>query len=289
MHWSQIRLLVGPIAGRKLPRTGLLLTRLVLSGLPLSGLLLSGLAISGLAISGLATLGVSTVQAQVHGRAYQPEFAPDVSRGFRMRIQHAISKIPSSVWVRMHKDKVRLVVPRFLVDVEPGLRNVRPRGWSEGSTWANSDAAFFAQTKTLVVAEKYLTRAGREAKSGRVVSVTRHELGHAFDLVTGRTALPLSASGEYRDVYYKDVAHVKSRNREPLSYFMPGNSGGGEEAFAEAFAIAVGGTESSHDDRRFKESFPRVCYFVRQAIHAYGAPQVLKRNQRKRVLQPPGG
>ena len=206
-----------------------------------------------------------------------------------MRIQNAISKIPSSVWVRMHKDKVRLVVPRLLVDVEPGLRNVRPRGWSEGSTWANSDAAFFSQTKTLVVAEKYLTRDGREAKSGRVVSVTRHELGHAFDLVAGRTALPLSASGEYRDVYTKDVAHVKSRNREPLSYFMPGNSGGGEEAFAEAFAIAVGGTQSSHDDRRFKESFPRVCYFVRQAIHAYGAPPAPPRNQRKRVLQPAGG
>lgn len=191
-----------------------------------------------------------------------------VSDGFRREVQLASSSIPDGVWREVQRSGWQVRMAEFVLDAAPTLRNRRPRGWPGNATWNNSDAVHLPAAKLLVLAEKRRTTSGRVVSSNRVPGVLRHEFGHAFDIAWPGPDGARSATPEFVDSYRRDVETLNALQREQMSYYLQDRRAGRQEAFAEAFAILLGGGSDAAKEERFVASFPRVMRHVKQAIGA---------------------
>ena len=189
-----------------------------------------------------------------------------VSDDFRQEVKLASLTIPDNVWQAVKQSGWQVQMAEFVVDVVPSLRNLRPRGWPIDATWNNADAVHLPQSKLLVLAEKRRTTSGRVVASSRVPGVLRHEFGHAFDIVLGGPYGARSATPEFVSSYRQDVEMLTALQRGQMEYYLQDQRAGRQEAFAEAFAILLGGGSDPTRHERFPESFPRVMRHVGQAI-----------------------
>ncbi len=199
----------------------------------------------------------------VHARF---DVVSDVSPAFQSRAKAAVGTIPAGVWKTLRSGGWQVRIAEFVVDAAPSLRGVQPRGWPTGSTWDNTDAVHLPARRMLVFAEKRRTRDGRIVPSSRVESVFRHEVGHAFDRATGAAGLYQSAGAGFMFAYHRDVTRMPEKNRTALNYYLQRGAAGRQEAFAEAFAILLGGGSDAANRSRFESGFPTVMRYVRKAI-----------------------
>ena len=189
-----------------------------------------------------------------------------VSDDFRQEVRLASLTIPDNVWQAVKQSGWQVRMAEFVVDAIPSLKNRRPRGWPSDATWNNSDAVHLPKAKLLVLAEKRRTTSGRVVASNRVSGVLRHEFGHAFDITMDGPYRAHSATPEFVASYRQDVESLTAVRRRQMAYYLQDQRAGRQEAFAEAFAIVLGGGSDTTKRERFSASFPRVLNYVRQAI-----------------------
>jgi len=220
----------------------------------------------------VAVIATMTAVTSARTRAMEPLAArqvtavTNVSDDFREEVKLASRTIPDSVWREVERSGWRVRMAEFVVDAAPSLSNRRPRGWPADATWNNSDAVHLPQAKLLVLAEKRHTTSGRVVSSNRVAGVLRHEFGHAFDIALDGPYGSRSATPEFVASYREDVNALTAFQRNQMDYYLQDQRAGRQEAFAEAFAILLGGGSDTTKQERFAAAFPRVMRHVKQMI-----------------------
>ena len=203
---------------------------------------------------------------------YQNLAKDPLSADFLLRAEAARASIPDPVWQGLQRAGWRVKLVEFVTDAVPHLRHTRPRGWPLPYTWNHTDALSLPASRTLVLAEKRLRPNGEIIYSERVAGVFRHELGHAFDLMAGRPFGLRSATPDFAAAYRRDVAGMAGSLRRSVAYYLQPKPAGPQEAFAEAFAIALGGGSDVTKRQDIVDAFPEVLAFVKQDIERCGRP-----------------
>ncbi len=214
----------------------------------------------------VATTSASHAQTPTGGGVIRLASATRVSDGFQHETEAATKSIPLHVWKTLLDAGWQVKLAEFVVDAAPSLRGVRPPGWPRHLTWDNSDAVHLPTHRLLVIAEKRRNRVGEIVASSRVSDVLRHEIGHAYDMAAGNGSRHVSATAEFIRIYQHDTNRIQSADKSKLSYYLQSGSIGRQEAFAEAFAVALGGGSSDIEAVEFERSFPNVMAYARQAI-----------------------
>lgn len=143
-----------------------------------------------------------------------------------------------------------------------GLKNVAPRGWAEGKTWASVPGIGAAgkiatqgihPDETIVSLSKDKFGEWAPATNHSSTNLVLHEYAHAIDRSFGEKALMgPKGTGEAGDYLSKRPSFISAwekdlGNTSPESfdnyYWQGGTSGGAEEAFAEGFSDLYGKTE----------------------------------------------
>lgn len=212
-----------------------------------------------------------------NGDSFTCETIGTVSEDFRRRVEDAWHVIPRVIRMRVQESGWKIRLATFVVEAAPELRDVPTRGWPEGSTWNNTDAVHLADRRILVLAEKRRSREGRVLKSNRVAGVLGHEVGHAFDLAFD-PATRASSTIRVRRAYQIDVKTIEAGLAQRLNYYLQDADIGRQEAFAEAFALVVGGGSDVDLKREFRHAFPTVIKAVRSIVADYKKP----------IQKPPG-
>lgn len=163
--------------------------------------------------------------------------------------------------------QVRLA--RFVVDADPSLRGNQPRGWPAGMTWEHTDGVHLANRRLLVFAEQRLDKRGQVVTNSRVEGVMRHEIGHAVDVAFGGQRGYASSRPEFVTAYARDVANLRADDHRALAYYLQDHTAGRQEAFAEAFAMLLGGGSDPTQAERFERAFPNVLSLVRRFIEKH--------------------
>lgn len=191
-----------------------------------------------------------------------------VSSTFSQDFDAAAKTIPQSVWQVVLDAGWQVNLAENVVDAVPGLRGVTPRGWPAGLAWDNTDAVHLPTAKLLIIAEKRRNKKGQIVRCTRVGGVLRHEVGHAFDVVSGVPARFESAKQIFLQAYHADLAGMKSPQRTELEYYVQHGQAGQQETFAEAFGIVFGGGSDAAHQKAFTFAFPRTIEYVRGAVSA---------------------
>jgi hypothetical protein len=105
-----------------------------------------------------------------------------------------------------------------------------PWSWPRGSTWDDVGGVFNPGTRAMLAGNK----------PGGSISVALHEFGHAVDCALGNPSLRSEfAEAHRRALNLADPAGTNPR-WDPFGY--PGGAGG-DEMFAEGFAVVVSGAQ----------------------------------------------
>ena len=219
-----------------------------------------------LLVAAIVSFGVAPTQATEPNSTRPVTEVTNVSDNFRQEVKLASLSIPNNVWQAVRQSGWQVQIAEFVIDAAPSLKNRRPRGWPIDATWNNSDAVHLPQSKLLVLAERRRTTSGRVVTSNRVPGVLRHEFGHAFDIALGGSYRTRSATPQFVSSYRQDVEMLTASQRNQMEYYLQDHRAGRQEAFAEAFAILLGGGSDKTKHERFSVSFPRVMRHVSQAI-----------------------
>ncbi|MFV1968567.1 MAG: hypothetical protein ACC628_24355, partial [Pirellulaceae bacterium] len=67
-----------------------------------------------------------------------------------------------------------------------------------------------------------------------------------------------SSNPQFINVYLGDMAQFSDSRRKELAYYLQGQRAGRQEAFAEAFALLLGGGSDVTRAPQFEQAFPRV-------------------------------
>jgi hypothetical protein len=194
-----------------------------------------------------------------------------VSNSFAQDFDEAAKTIPQPVWQVVLDAGWRVSLAENVVDAAPALRGVTPRGWPAGLMWDNTDAVHLPTAKLLIIAEKRRNKKGQIVRCTRVGGVLRHEVGHAYDVVSGKPAQFESAKQTFLNAYAYDLAEMGSQRRSELHYYVQQGQAGHQETFAEAFGIVFGGGSDAAHQQAFTIAFPRTIESVRRAV---GVPRV---------------
>jgi len=194
------------------------------------------------------------------------EWVARVSPAFRGRLISAAKSIPDNVWQGLKRRGWRFMAAPFVTDAAPSLLKQQPRGWPAGATWRNTDGVHLPTRRWLVFAQQRQDYQGRVVAASRVGGVVRHETGHAFDMATATSARFHSLEAEFTAAYARDVQRLSEEQRQDFQYFLRDSKAGRQEAFAEAFAVHLGGGSDTARSEQFRQSFPRVMKHVRRLI-----------------------
>jgi hypothetical protein len=173
----------------------------------------------------------------------------DVSPDCVRQAREIHAGLPERVRKALDAHGVKVVIGRSMADAAPDLVDRRPRGWPEGTTWANADGCYRAATdrREIVATEFYRSEMGNsETRSPRFPGALRHETGHAYDDALGIH----SQSPEFLAAYRADVDKMDEPTRQQVSYYLQPGEAGPSETFAEIFARLVGESGTSHRDLR---------------------------------------
>ena len=204
---------------------------------------------------------MSLLAAVGESRPMHIQQATPISHQFQRSMDAAAETVPSAVWNRLAEAGWQVKLAEFVVDVDPTLAGVRPRGWPANSTWENADAVHLPQRKLLVFAEKRRNRRGTIELSRRMPGVLRHEIGHAWDMAPGFGQM-LSSSSAFVQAYHRDVRQLDSRQRGKFQYYLQAGAAGRQELFAEVFALQCGGGSDERYGSEIIGAFPSVARIV---------------------------
>jgi hypothetical protein len=201
------------------------------------------------------------------------EIASPVSDDFRRRIEDASATIPENVWQTLWEAGWRVQMAEFVLDAAPMLTGERPRGWPTGLTWEHTDAVNMPRRRMVVVAEKRRNLQGEIVPASRIEGVLRHEVGHAFDRIIGGRYGFDSSHPKFVAAYHRDLKTIAEGDRDVLGYYLQGDAAGRQEAYAEAFAVVLGGGSDPAKHEAFLRAFPRVTAHLEKAITDRDADQ----------------
>lgn len=201
------------------------------------------------------------------------EHGKKTSKEFKKEVRETVRALPKNVTNALREFGATIHAGEMVTSIMPELKGVRPRGWSEGSTWDNAEGLYRWSDKKVVVSQKSLLFGGKTpVDSDRVPGVIRHEIGHAFDEMTG-----LSKQAEFRKIYGKccdaiySIKDAKERDDTVarLAYFLQSGEGGPQEAVAEGFGIGHGGgAGSARQHELFRQWFGPVLDFILKTAKA---------------------
>ncbi|MDE2098798.1 MAG: hypothetical protein KGL39_16215 [Patescibacteria group bacterium] len=184
------------------------------------------------------------------------------SEEFKKTVDAAVKRINISVRRQIAKENGRIISAPTVVSVFPDLENVRPRGWSAGSTWKNVDGAC-RNGVTAVVAETRESRDGLgtivKAAESRIRKTALHELGHVWDSLVAK----LSSDPSFIATHTSDTMALTALQKAEQRYFIQPGEAGQREAVAEAFAIAH---DPERADSDFAKAFPNVIKAVKEKL-----------------------
>lgn len=192
--------------------------------------------------------------------------ASPVSEDFRRRIDDAAGSIPDSVWQALWEAGWQVQMAEFVLDAAPSLTGEQPRGWPTGLTWEHTDAVNMPQRRLVVVAEKRRNRQGEVVPASRIEGVLRHEVGHAYDRIAGGKHRFQSSDPQFMAAYHRDLKEIAPADRGELSYYLQTDMAGRQEAYAEAFAIVLGGGSDPSRREIFLRAFPRVMVHLERTL-----------------------
>jgi hypothetical protein len=178
---------------------------------------------------------------------------PAVSASYISEIKQLLAALPVSVLRALCENHAKISLYPSVVEDDFRMQNTRPRGWDEGTSWANSPA--FCRGTEVVVSQYVTSRTtGETEDASDAVGVIRHEVGHAFD-----HCLDISDSEEFKHTYRLEAARVPAELHKKFDYYLQSGDGGPSETFAELFNAKFGGyTDRARGDiaTQVKAHFP---------------------------------
>ncbi|MEZ4488494.1 MAG: hypothetical protein R3F51_12955 [Cyanobacteriota/Melainabacteria group bacterium] len=178
---------------------------------------------------------------------------PAVSDSFVKGVEGIMVALPRYVLLMMHDRNARIHLVPALVETDYRMQNVRPRGYSEGSSWQNSNA--MCSGRNLYIAQYKLdSRSGNYVTAATEIGSIRHETGHCIDHCLGY----ISQQDKFRHPYRLAAARVPAEDRQRMDYFLQVASGGSSETFAELCCARFGGET---DEWRIKTCSMVKSYF----------------------------
>lgn len=195
---------------------------------------------------------------------------------FGRLVVRTVEQAPPIVAGLADRYKLRIVAAPTVVEFDPRLRGVTPRGWTPGSSWAHADGYYRDDIRAVLVTEGCIdAKTGKLVQTKRVRGVLYHEFGHGIDAALGH----FSKSIEFVTAYLADVAvilrHPKSAKlQKELAYFLQGfelkkgalTCAGLSEAMAESFAVLSGETPNKQNRQLMLRFFPRTIACVRRRL-----------------------
>lgn len=231
--------------------------------------LLTAVLMLGFFDSAPATDGID--RQPVYQSIVQPHAREELSESFCNQFDEAARSIPDKIWSGLRQGGWQIKTCKLLVDVIPSLAGEQPRGWPDKSSWENTDAVYLPKLRLLVVAENRKSNSGDFVTNQRVAGTLRHELGHAFDMLSAHQESYRSSEFGFLTAYESDVNQLNANDHQTLRYYLQKGQAGQQEAFAEAFGILLGGGSDQQMHNRFVEQFPHVMNYVDAAIKQYRA------------------
>lgn len=184
------------------------------------------------------------------------------SAEFQKRMREEFDGLPSPVRKLLADKGMTVVIADNMVDAAPDLKDEHPRGWPQGTTFANEDGAFRPDKREIIVAETFKNSAGQDIRSKRADGVLRHETGHAVDAALDN----YSQESDFKAAYDKDVAVLPKDVKAKLEYLLQPDGAGEQETFAEVFAAIYGGSANQSETALILQSFPNVTTLMRQKL-----------------------
>ena len=120
------------------------------------------------------------------GAVAQPSASPqyelqthgDVDENDVAEVRHAIECSLAPVLEVCADREYKFTFARDLASFDPGIAAQSPRGWPEGTTWANADGYCSHYSKTILATREYKDfYTGKVIESHRRIGVMRHETG----------------------------------------------------------------------------------------------------------------
>lgn len=163
-------------------------------------------------------------------------------------VRTEVAKLPLDQLRDLQRAGIKVVACRdSVVDAEPSLRGVQPRGWAPGRTWNDVPGAYMPSQKEVVVATRAAPGGGREVPplghNHGSVSLVAHEVGHAVDAARN---YPSKNNDEFQAAYQRDLG-----GGQLLPYYTQAGEAGASEAYAESLAIYLSGDPNGDGARRF--------------------------------------
>ena len=162
--------------------------------------------------------------------------------------------MPANLKGFLQKNGVKTLLVGDMRDDDPDMVKRSPVGYSEGSTWLNSEAAYNIVNKMVILAEHSLVRDSAKTNTGTIqadgLEAFDHyqEVGHAIDFLLGpaKDNVQLGFNGawsvgsEFTTAYTKDLDAQAGGTEKPDPYFVqkfdkntnPNDKGGRIELFS---------------------------------------------------------
>jgi hypothetical protein len=183
---------------------------------------------------------------------------------FALRMRDEMDKLSPGVKKLLNDNGFSVVVTDQVVDAVPSLKGERPRGWPEGTTFANDDGVFYPGQRHIVIAERFEDKDGKDMRTNRAESVLHHETGHAVDAALG----DFSQTAEFKAAYDKDVAAMTPDVKKKLEYLLQPGGSGQQETFAEVFAALNGSSANPEQTGFILQQFPETARLLQSKLAA---------------------
>lgn len=168
-------------------------------------------------------------------------------------VARTIEMVPRGAVERVRDHGDRIVLARRISDYNPRLAAETPRGWPPDRTFEHAGACYDEQNRRMILAVQKRRGAGYENQN--LAAATRHEFGHALDLIAG-----LSRDARFIAAYNTDVGRLSREQFLLADYCIQPGAAGHEEAFAEVFAAVFAADRPSWMDAA--EMFPHCARLV---------------------------
>ena len=175
--------------------------------------------------------------------------------------REGLAPIPLSLQRKVADAGIKVVVtPRTIFDAPEQSGS---QVFTNGGTTDNAGGFFQTNKNRILVPERAAWRNSPPRFQGRyIVSVVRHEFGHAFDHACGS----ISQQSEYLSVYKQDLSKLSSDQKIKFSYYITGvskepSADGTASGHGELFAsmmCSICSKPPSAKDTNLMESFPHV-------------------------------
>lgn len=158
------------------------------------------------------------------------ERRPRTSDNHVNTIKQTAKLLPDALKQFLHEHQIRIIAIRRLDEANFRHRPTVAKSWSE----VRGTFVLIGGRHASIYLPEYYMWQGKEHPVTGVPGVFLHELGHAFDRLSGR----LSSTPEFRRAYEADKKQLSSDEATNRRHYLTDELGR-EETFAEAFATVL--------------------------------------------------